>query len=72
MIPGDLLIHDYDADLGFGIMLNVEIDPSLLKNPWAVPWRYTVFWGDGQIREHPSGVVRRVRMYNSYEKAPGR
>jgi len=58
--PGDLVLNHFSPEYGCGVLLRVDVDKQLLSNPWAVPWRYTVFWSDGIRREHESGVIRRV------------
>ena len=60
MNPGDLVLNHFSLEYGCGVLLRVDVDKKLLSNPWAVPWRYTVFWSDGIKREHESGVIRRV------------
>lgn len=61
MNPGDLVIHEYNKSVG--ILLEVRIDQKLMKNPFAVPWVYRVLWGDGIIKEHDMGTLRRVAIY---------
>lgn len=66
MAPGDLVIHEYKESVG--ILLEVIIDKKLMKNPFAVPWRYRVLWRDGIIKEHDLGTLRRVAVYNRFER----
>jgi len=63
MNPGDLVIHEYYKSIG--ILLEIIIDKKLMKNTFAVPWRYRVLWRDGVIKEHDMGTLRRVAVYRS-------
>ena len=62
MSRGDLVIHEDHPEYGYGILLQVDIDKELVRSPWAVPWKYVVFWGDCLKRRHESGIIRRVRI----------
>jgi len=64
MNPGDLVIHEYKESVG--ILLEVNVDQRLMKNPFSVPWRYRVLWRDGIIKEHDIGTLRRVAVYNRF------
>ena len=63
MKVGDLVNYYEDYGLGIGLILEVEVDQEELKvNRWAVPWRYTVFWSNGEKRLHETGVLRRIAV----------
>lgn len=61
MKPGDLVVHDWDTGLGFGVVLRVDVDQEALKkNRWAVPWKYMVLWSGGGKKIHDMGTLKRV------------
>lgn len=63
MKPGDLVIYYENYGLGIGLVLDVEVDQAELKvNRLAAPWRYTVFWSNGEKRIHETGVLRRIAI----------
>ena len=64
--PGDLVVHEYNKSVG--ILLEVLVDQKLMKNRFSVPWRYRVLWGNGIIKEHDIGTLRRVAVYNRFGK----
>ena len=64
MGPGDLAVHEYKRSVG--ILLEIVLDKKLMKNTFAVPWRYRVMWSDGIIKEHESGILRRVAVHNKF------
>ena len=64
MNPGDLVIHEYKESVG--ILLEINVDQKLMKNPFSVPWRYRVLWRDGIIKEHDIGTLRRVAVYKKW------
>ena len=64
--PGDLVIHEYKRSVG--ILVEVHVDQKLMKNPFSVPWRYRVLWGNGIIKEHDIGTLRRAAVYNRFGK----
>ncbi len=66
MNPGDLVTHEYNKSVG--ILLEIRIDQKLMKNPFSVPWRYRVLWRNGIIKEHDIGTLRRVAVYNRFER----
>ncbi len=63
---GDLVIHEHKGIVG--ILLEILIDKKLMKNPFSVPWKYRVLWGDGIIKEHDLGTLRRVAVYDRFGK----
>ena len=64
MNPGDLVVHEFKNSVG--ILLEVIVDQKLMKNPFAVPWRYKVMWRNGIIKEHDLGTLRRIVVYNRF------
>lgn len=64
MNPGDLVVHEYKASVG--ILLEINVDQKLMKNPFSVPWRYRVLWGNGVIKEHDIGTLRRVAVHKKW------
>lgn len=66
MNPGDLVINEYNDSIG--ILLEVNVDQKLMKNPFSVPWRYKVMWRNGIIKEHDLGTLRRIVVYNRVDE----
>jgi hypothetical protein len=64
--PGDLVIHEYKRSVG--ILVEVLVDQKLMKNPFSVQWRYRVLWGNGIIKEHDLGTLRRIAVYDRFGK----
>lgn len=63
MRQGDLVIHEYCPQYGYGIVLNVDIDKSDLKHRFETPWVYTVYWTNNTIKNHEMGILRRISIY---------
>ena len=65
MRSGDLLLRvDWNGELDpklVGVLLEVQVDKKLMKNPFSVPWVYKVAWNDGSITtQHGMGNLRPV------------
>jgi rRNA processing protein Gar1 len=53
IVPGDLVMYSYGIQ-AIGMVLEVIGE---------FPWSYRVVWNSGEIKEHETGVLRRVWCY---------
>lgn len=53
IVPGDLVMYSYGIQ-AIGMVLEVIGE---------FPWSYRVVWNYGEIKEHETGVLRRIWCY---------